>query len=1229
MRLHKIERLEQMKRKTVLAALAILNLALLAAEAQVTVTTVTTNGLTEPYNVVLDADSNVYVTDSVNNRIVKIEASTQVHSTLAGIAEDPPGSNNGPAYLAHFNNPEGLLAVTIGTDDGVLVADNGNHLIRFVRFSDGYVTTVAGQLGGGPAINGTGANATFLYPLGMAQDGSGHVYIADWGNNVIRVLDLNDPAFSVTTLTTSGTTFYRPAAVVLGNTNQLWVTDTGNQQIKLLTLSSPSSSSLTSSLGAYRTSGTTDSSYGPNARFNSPSGLLWVNGVGLLISDTLNNSIRLATNYASFGATNYAVSTFAGTPGSAGLVDGNVSSAKFNSPFGLASDPLNNGFLVADLKNNALRRVQIGPPLPPVPTPQLGWVLFVKDNFGDYVSSLQVGQSFVFNNDVLIEILGTDGTETHFTFGPTPANPLNDTIPNPSSKIGSTPGVYRNGVHAADVPPSIISAQPDVTVKAIGFETGRQSSSIASARFQFKTAAPLIQGNNAASFTITDQTIGSAMWYTIDGSDPTNAPPSTGPIGAGGGTVTLSINAPTNFTFKIRAFRDNYQPSEIASQEFSATNFNANKISFGFASGEASSDFVGSPGQFFYAPVTLTVLQNAQMYSLQFNVTVTNNVGTTHVVEPGALSFTSTLMEAVPPGQGDHLPPATIQWYNTIPPAAVVGFTTNSLGITNVPVFGSLLVTNAAQNLLGVGWLERWGQANLFNTILQDLISFSIAHDTLFTKSSGRVVLGSYGFKVPLDATPGEQYRIQLGRPTATSDGVGAPGSDVFIDTPTNGTVASGAINAFKNVTVGQRKYIVGDVYPFRWFNAGDFGNTNLENADVMQVFQSAVYGMDNPPPGSDFFDGMDSCGYIGMTNQGSGYLTNLNAIGSQAALFDGNDTTINCIAFGDGVLDVCDIYVTFRRSLDPSLLWFQRFWTNGTLAAEIVGNPPTNPPNPSAIAGCPSFQAPPAAAKVLSVSFAASDLQGSAGQTLQVPVRAQVFGSYPLRVMALKLSVNPLDGSPALTGSITFTPSPDLGQPAVSAPATTVNYAAAWLNSSIAGLTNNALLGTLNVPIPSNASSNSAYAIHFDHASASPNGLASFPKQTRTGLITLADRSISSFNDGIPDSWRLRYFGTVNNLLSQASADADGDGANNWQEYVAGTDPTDAKSNLKVSTQKGQAGVIRWPSVAGKTYIIERSSSLFAPSWTPVSTNAGTGADMEFHDITGGRVHFYRVHVQ
>ena len=194
-------------------------------------------------------------------------------------------------------------------------------------------------------------------------------------------------------------------------------------------------------------------------------------------------------------------------------------------------------------------------------------------------------------------------------------------------------------------------------------------------------------------------------------------------------------------------------------------------------------------------------------------------------------------------------------------------------------------------------------------------------------------------------------------------------------------------------------------------------------------------------------------------------------------------------------------------------------------------------------------------------------------------------------------------------------------------------NYAATWLNSAIAGLTGTATLGTLTVTIPADAPSSAAYAIHFDHASASPNGVASFPNQTLTGLILLSDRSSSAYGDGIPDSWRLRYFGTVHNILSQAAADADGDGASNSHEYGAGTDPTDPNAVLRASTDQATAlqsqdCVIRWPSVAGKRYLIERSASLYGSNWIPVSTNTGSGTYMEFHDTSGGAVRFYRVHV-
>src|SRR6266704_5681917 len=103
-----------MKTKTILGALAIISLLAFGVNAQVTVTTVATatNGLNEPYNVVVDAGNNVYLSDSANNRIVRIDSSTQEATTLAGIPSDAPGSNDGPPYLAHFNNPQGLIVLS-------------------------------------------------------------------------------------------------------------------------------------------------------------------------------------------------------------------------------------------------------------------------------------------------------------------------------------------------------------------------------------------------------------------------------------------------------------------------------------------------------------------------------------------------------------------------------------------------------------------------------------------------------------------------------------------------------------------------------------------------------------------------------------------------------------------------------------------------------------------------------------------------------------------------------------------------------------------------------------------------------------------------------------------------------------------------------------------------------------------------------------------------------------
>jgi hypothetical protein len=1392
----KKQSLELNMKKILLLILAVPALLSFEAKAQLSVNTLTTTGLSEPYDVVEDASYNVYITDSANNRIIKLDGNNQSQSVLAGTTGSS-GTNDGPAYAAQFNNPQGLLPVTIGGTAGLLVADSGNYLIRFVRLSDGYVTTLAGKAGlTGSTDNPIGTDATFTFPIGLTQDGNSNVYIVDSISSKIRVMNLNDPNFGVSSVIITGTRLNKPTAIAFMGTNQFWLADTLNNAVKLITLTSTTTGSLTTYMGSV-TAGTSDNGYGPNARFNQPRGLLWDSSLGLLISDTGNNTLRLATNNPVYGVTNYAVITFAGTPGSAGLVDGVAGTAKFSSPYGLWKDDVNSYYL-ADGKNNAIRSLQYGTrDFTPVQTPVIGYATRVVDPIsGIAIVLFNSDLPKIFNNIPNIQMTGASGTYIYYIIGSSSAS-----IPDPTqfqTNNSVTPFINDSLTWPA---PMIVSSQiiPNMTIKAIGAiprGTGRRPiSPVAYGQFTFVTATPANINPNTgdpqhiqlSSATTNNTTI----YYTLDGSVPSAN--NTVNILTNGQMLRLDDTSFTNgsVTLKAVAHSGGFYDSQIFQSTFNQSNsvYDA-YISFGFPSGEPHSSFIARPGQVFYAPVTLQLMPGfGEMYSLQFNTTVTNGLAynvtnllvytnstiiftndvalstnntvltnklvfryvstqpsvitndwfytNTVIVTNNGLAYTNTtpvtnelvytntrplppaiqngagidffsmLMSQVLPDEGMYFPPADVQCYLGIPPL-IVG------GATNVQ--SSLFVDNN-NNLLGVGWLYRTGiKYKLvdtngftfldFDTTKQDLITYSIAHDTLFSKASGTVVVGAYSFQVPPAATNGDQYFIQLGSPSATRDGVGAPGADVYIQAPANSQA----------VTVGSPSYLVGDAAPFRWLNAGDFGDTNLDNSDVMQVYQSAIQGVDMPPAHSDLFAAMDSCGNIGISNSATGYFTDggsylvaypftntmtfnnlivtndlvTGPVGSSTnstfaitnitvtqttniivittnivftysnsifmssttnypvnnvtfnnnnltVLFNGNDQTINQVAFGDGNLDVCDLYVTFRRSLDPSLFWFERYWTNNQFVAVTVPNYAFNRNTPHLLLTKAASTVTPKAASQTSyqqssVSFSAGDAIKSAGQTVQIPIIANIFGNYPLRVLGLNLTVVPLDGSPAITQAVQFTPAAGLGQPTITASKFAANYNAAWLNSTISGLTGNTTIGTLTVTIPTTATSSSAYAIHFDHVSASPNGLAIFPKQTLTGLITLSSRTNSTYGDGIPDSWRLRWFGTANNLLSVSNACPTGDGINNWKKYVAGVDPNVANNfpsvNPKTPVPSGSTTAIHWPTVSGKQYAIERSASLFPGSWTTIITNTGTGTDMEFDDSPAGQTQFYRVRI-
>jgi len=181
---------------------------------------------TNPQGVAVDVNGNVYVADYTNNLIREISPAMVV-STLAGNGNQGMADSTGIA--ASFNEP---TAIAVDASFNVYVADFGNNAIRKISPS-GAVSTLAGS-GVQGYTDGSGTAAVFNKPTGVAVDASGNVYVADWGNNVIRVIT---PAGVVTTLssTTNGKTskivLQGPYGVAVDTNGNLYVACYGNSTI--------------------------------------------------------------------------------------------------------------------------------------------------------------------------------------------------------------------------------------------------------------------------------------------------------------------------------------------------------------------------------------------------------------------------------------------------------------------------------------------------------------------------------------------------------------------------------------------------------------------------------------------------------------------------------------------------------------------------------------------------------------------------------------------------------------------------------------------------------------------------------------------------------------------------------------------------------------------------------------------------------------------------------------
>ena len=156
--------------------------------------------LYSPSGIAVDAAGNIYISDvDGETRVRMISKSTGNITTIAGNGQYFYSGDNGPATAAAVNTPRGIAVDTAGN---IYIADEGNNRIRMISKSTSYITTVAGTTYGYSGDNGPATSAKLTGPFGVAVDTAGNIYIADTGNNRIRMVTSYTPT-STQTLTPS------------------------------------------------------------------------------------------------------------------------------------------------------------------------------------------------------------------------------------------------------------------------------------------------------------------------------------------------------------------------------------------------------------------------------------------------------------------------------------------------------------------------------------------------------------------------------------------------------------------------------------------------------------------------------------------------------------------------------------------------------------------------------------------------------------------------------------------------------------------------------------------------------------------------------------------------------------------------------------------------------------------------------------------------------------------
>ena len=206
--------------------------------------------LKSPRSVFVDGSGNIFIGDTINHCVRKVDAATGLISTVAGTCGVQGFNGNGiPATSALMKIVTGVFVDGAGN---IFIADNNNQRIRKVDAATGLISTVAGT-GVGGAFNGDGIAATsanLLFPSTMAVDGAGNIFITDTGHDRLRKVDAATGLIS--TVAGTGVRSYNgdgipatsahlaaPAGVFVDGSGSIFIADILNHRIRKVGAAAP------------------------------------------------------------------------------------------------------------------------------------------------------------------------------------------------------------------------------------------------------------------------------------------------------------------------------------------------------------------------------------------------------------------------------------------------------------------------------------------------------------------------------------------------------------------------------------------------------------------------------------------------------------------------------------------------------------------------------------------------------------------------------------------------------------------------------------------------------------------------------------------------------------------------------------------------------------------------------------------------------------------------------